>query len=321
MKYLLMMILAGLVAMPAAAQDKKKIVFIPGPPSHGYAQHEHKAGCIALADWINKGAPGFEAVVLAEGWPKDEAPLDGAAAVIMFCDGGNGHMALPHLAKLDELNAKGVGIGCIHYGVEPGDGKKQPDGRKEFLKWIGGYFETMYSVNPHWQASFMEIGKHPVGNGVKPFTTNDEWYYHMRFRENMEGVTPILTAVPPDSTRKGKDDAHGGNPDVRAGLGKNIPEHVVWVSQNANGSRGFGCTGAHFHLNWGNDSFRKTILNAIVWVAKGEVPANGIDTTRPSVDELLQNVTKAPPKGYDKAAEQKKLEDGNKPPVAVAPAK
>ena len=37
---------------------------------------------------------------------------------------------------------------------------------------------------------------HPITRGVKPFAADDEWYYHMRFREGMSGVTPILTAMP-----------------------------------------------------------------------------------------------------------------------------
>ena len=65
------------------------------------------------------------------------------------------------------------------------------------MKWIGGYFETFWSVNPPWTAEFKTIGKHPVANGVKPFTLKDEWYYHMRFREDMKGVPPLLSARPP----------------------------------------------------------------------------------------------------------------------------
>ncbi|HSI34658.1 MAG: ThuA domain-containing protein [Phycisphaerae bacterium] len=315
---LLLALFAALIALPAVAQEKKKVVLIPGKPSHGYAQHEHKAGCMAIADWINKGAPGFEAVVTDEGWPKDEAVLDGAAAVLIYSDGGNGHPALAHLPKLDELHNKGVGIGLLHYAVEAGDGKKQPDGRKEFLKWVGGYFETFYSVNPHWQGMFTAFPQHPVAGGLKPFQTNDEWYYNMRFRENMEGVTPILTAIPPDSTRTKKDDAHGGNAAVRAAVGKNQPEHVMWVSQNANGSRGFGCTGAHNYTNFANDSFRKAILNAIVWTAKGEVPTAGIEVPRPTVDELLKTVTKKKPETFDIATEQAKQDEWNKPLAAPA---
>src|SRR5437667_297020 len=137
---------------------------------------------------------------------------------------------------------------------------------------LGGYFEINWSVNPHWTAKFEKLPDHPVTRGVKPFETNDEWYYHMRFREGMKNVTPILTAVPPDSTRKGKDSTHGGNPAVREEIGKNTPEHVMWVSENEGGGRGFGFTGGHRHWNWQNDNQRTLMLNAICWIAKVEVP-------------------------------------------------
>jgi type 1 glutamine amidotransferase len=293
-------------------QAKKKVVFIAGGPSHGFGAHDHKSGCYLLAKRINQ-VPGFEATVYYKDWPEAKA-FDGASAVVMYCDGGNGHMALPHLKELQALHDKGVGIGCIHYAVEPGDeNKKDGNGRAEFLDWIGGYFETFYSINPTWQAHFDKFPQHPVANGVRPFTTHDEWYYHMRFRDNMEGVTPIFSAVPPDSTRQGKDDAHGGNPHVREGIGKNLPETVVWVSQNKNGSRGFGCSGAHYHWNWAQDDFRKGILNAIVWIAKGDVPANGVESSRPTMDELMANQDEKVPANFDKAKVEKQIEEMNKP--------
>ena len=101
-------------------------------------------------------------------------------------------MALPHIRELDKLSSKGVGIGCIHYAVEV----PEDEGGEWWLKWMGGYFETNLSVNPHWTAEFDKLPEHPVARGVKPFSTNDEWYYNMRFRDDMEGVTPILTADP-----------------------------------------------------------------------------------------------------------------------------
>jgi hypothetical protein len=251
-----------------------------------------------LAKCLNESmADKVEAKVysLTQGWPKAEA-FDGADAVVIYCDGGNGHPALKHLQELDDLAKKGVGIGCIHYGVEPGDGTKQPDGRAEFLRWMGGYFETAYSVNPHWSADVTTIPSHAVTSGVKPFSTNDEWYYHMRFRPDMAGVTAIISAIPPDDTRKKKDDPHNGNPEVRSGIGKGLTETMVWVAENKdaayNGQRGFGCTGAHVHWNWAQDDFRKSILNAIVWIAKADVPANGVESKRPTVQDLLANMDK-----------------------------
>jgi type 1 glutamine amidotransferase len=321
MKRMLLVLLVGLLSCgPALGQDKKKIVFVAGKPSHGFGAHEHNAGCRILAKALNESGLPVQAVVVENGWPKDDKVFDGAAAVIMYSDGGNGHMVIPHLKQLDALNDKGVGVGCIHYAVEPGEGNKQPDGRAEFLKWIGGYFETFLSVNPHWTGTFDKLPNHPVTSGVRAFKTNDEWYYRMRFRENMDGVTPILTAVPPDSTRKGKDDAHGGNPIVRADIGKNVPEHVVWVSQNKNGSRGFGCTGGHEHKNWWQDDFRKTILNAIVWTAQVEVPADGVKSQRPAPEEFLNQDEKVPEK-FSLDDFKRQVEEMNKPLEAKADAK
>jgi type 1 glutamine amidotransferase len=199
-------------------------------------------------------------------------------------------MANKHLAEIDPLARKGVGIGAIHYAVETVTG----DPGKAFLDWMGGYFEINWSVNPHWTAKFEKLPEHAVTRGVKPFETNDEWYYHMRFREGMKGVTPILTAVPPDKTRQGKDDAHGGNPAVRAEIGKNTPEHVMWVSENEGGGRGFGFTGGHHHFNWKNDDQRKLMLNTIAWIAKIEVPADGVASKTPTQEELEANLKPKP---------------------------
>lgn len=317
--------------LAADAGGKKKVVFIAGGPSHGFFAHDHLAGCKLLAERINQ-VPGFEATVIsvpkAQDWPKADA-FEGAAAVVMYCDGGPGHIGIPHKEELEALSKKGVGIGCIHYAVEVPKEMAGP----QWLDMMGGYFETFFSINPHWTANFNELPKHAVANGVKPFTTNDEWYYHMRFREDMKGVRPILSAVPPDETRSKKDDAHGGNPTVRSGIGKSLLEHVVWVSENFTSpdakepvSRGFGCTGGHFHKNWANDNFRKTILNAIVWIAKGEVPANGIESKRPDVEELLGNrdpgaKNEQVPENFDKAKLAAEIEEMNKPydPKVIKP--
>jgi type 1 glutamine amidotransferase len=300
------------LAENANTSGRKKIVFISGPPSHGFAAHEHFAGCMLLAKALNENVPGIEAVVYKHQWPQDEHGFDNAAAIVIYCDGGDGHMAIPRLQQLSELMDKGVGLGCIHYAVEVPKGKVGDD----FLTWIGGYFETFWSINPHWEAHFTQIPQHEVTRGVQPFTTTDEWYYHMRFRQEMQGVTSILAAVPPDGTRKGKDDAHGGNPAVRAGIGKNIPETVVWVATRENGGRGFGCTGGHVHWNWAQDDFRKTILNSIAWIAHVEVPGSGIESKRPTVDDLLANQDEPTPADFSREPIEKMIQKMNAPQTA-----
>jgi type 1 glutamine amidotransferase len=257
----------------AAAGSSKKIVFVAGNPSHGPAQHEHRAGCLLLKSCVDK-VPGITSVVYSNGWPKDAEAFDGAATIVLYSDGGPGHPALQedHLKKLDALMKQGVGLACIHYATEPTKEK----GEKEFLDWIGGAFEPDWSVNPHWNAEFKTLPKHPITKGVKPFAINDEWYFHIRFPEGMRGVTPILTAVPPASTMDRNDGPHEGNPAVREAVKRGEPQHMAWARERPGGGRGFGFTGAHFHRNWGDDNFRKLVLNAILWTAKVPIPANGV---------------------------------------------
>jgi len=146
---------------------------------------------------------------------------------------------------------------------------------------------------------------------VKPFAIHDEWYYHMRFRKDMEGVTPILTAVPPAETLSRPDGPHSGNKDVRAEAGK--PQHVAWATERKDGGRGFGFTGGHAHFNWAHDEYRKLILNAIVWVAKGEVPKDGVKSPTPTMAELEKNQDAPKPKEFDAEKIKNLIERWNKP--------
>ncbi len=248
-------------------------MLIAGKPSHGYGAYEHNAGCDLLGDALKSALPQLDVEVIHNGWPQDEKVLDGASTIVMYCDGGGGHMVLAHKKEVDALAKKGVGIVCLHYAVEV----PKESGGQEFLDWIGGYFEMNWSVNPTWTAEFEKLPDHPITRGVKPFAISDEWYYHMRFRPDMQGVTPILTTLPPASTLSRPDGTHSGNPDVRRDvLEKQEPQHVAWASENAGGGRGFGFTGGHDHWNWGEPNFRRLVLNAIVWTAQMEVPSGGV---------------------------------------------
>lgn len=273
--------------------NKKKIVFMAGHRSHGYDAHEHRAGCLLLANQLNKhsGDEIAAEVRLAKDWPANINALEDADAIVFYCDGGKRHMANSHLEDLDVQLKKGVGLACLHYGVETTKGKAGD----KFVEWMGGYFEPHYSVNPHWVADFKELPDHPITRGVKPFSIKDEWYFHMRFVPEMKGVTPILSAHPPESTMARKDGAHSGNPHVREAVKNGEIQHVAWAYERPNGGRGFGFTGGHFHRNWGQDDFRKTVLNAITWVAKVEVPADGVPSDK-ITDAMLDANQDFPPR-------------------------
>lgn len=289
-----------------AAEGKKKIVFVAAAGSHGFGNHAYKAGFILFAKLLNENAPNVEAFVVTGGWPKDASAFEGASAIVLGSDGG----ALPaqHTKELDALSRKGVGLACIHYTLDVPKG----DVRRLMLDAIGGYYEQGWSVNPTWEANFTKFPDHPIARGVRPFKISDEWYYHMRFRDEMKGVTPILTAIPPDSTRKGPDGAHSGNPTVRSRLG--MPEHVAWAAERPEGGRGFGFTGAHVHWNWAQDDLRKLMLNAFVWIAGAEVPPDGVPSKTPTVDDLVANQESQPPKDWKPDQLQRMIEQFNRRP-------
>ena len=262
----------------------KKIVFLAGKPSHGYGAHEHYAGCRLLAQSLQDKL-GYTCEIVRAPYPDDDALLQDADAVVVYCDGGSGHLLIPVMERFDRLMKKGMGLACLHYGVEVPAGKPGD----HFLDWIGGYFEMHWSVNPHWTADFKSFPDHAVCRGVKPFAINDEWYFHMRFRPNMQGVTPLLSAHPPESTMQRGDGPHSGNPHVRAAVARGEIQHVAWAAERPDSGRGFGFTGGHVHWNWGDDNFRRLVLNAIVWVAGDEVPTNGVGSDTPSRTQLEEN--------------------------------
>jgi len=265
---------SGSAITETPAKQHAKVVLIAGKDSHADGEHEHKKGVKLLADCLSSGVPGLEVVTTYDdGWPKDGSIFSGADSVVIYCDGGKRHVMNHNLDTFDGLLEDGVGVVCIHYGVEV---EKESESAKRMLDATGGYFEIHYSVNPHWKANFKTLPKHPITRGVKPFSMQDEWYFNMRFRESMEGITPILSAIPPAATMNRKDGAHSGNPIAREMVANKVLQHVGWAYQREDGGRGFGFTGGHFHKNWDNDDFRKIMLNAIVWTTHLEVPADGV---------------------------------------------
>jgi type 1 glutamine amidotransferase len=246
---LLLLALCGV----AGAAGPAKIVLVAGTPSHGPGEHEFNAGAMLLAKCLRQN-PGVEAVVVKGGWPADEAAFDGARAIVLYMDGGEHHPILSddRLARLGKLMKAGVGLACLHYAVEVPKDRGGP----ELLEWIGGYYERPYSQNPVNDVELTQAAPaHPISKGWDSFRSKDEWYYRIRFRPDDPRLVPILTAMLP------KDAPH--------------EETVAWAVERAGGGRGFGFTGGHYHVNWGLEDQRRMVVNAILWVAKVEIPAGG----------------------------------------------
>ncbi len=274
---------AGAEAKPAPENlgaRKRCLLLIAGTQSHPHMMHEYNAGVLLLKQCLD-AVPGLETRIALSGWPKDEALFDGVDAVFLYMDGGGGHYALRngHQNRLSALMDKGVGLGCCHYAVEVPAGEDAA----RFQRWIGGTYETNYSCNPVWKPDFQGLPAHPIARGVNPFSVEDEWYFNIRFAEAGSRVTPLLVAAPSDQVRHGPYVSPRGPYEhiIRASGRK---ETMMWAVERPDGGRGFGFTGGHYHRNWANEDFRKIVLNALLWIAKREVPRGGVDSSVTEAD-------------------------------------
>ncbi len=252
-----------------------KIVLVAGRTSHGPGDHEFFAGSALLMKMLRQ-TPGVFPVMARDGWPKNPKTFEDAKSVVFYMDGGGGHPILNkgHKEIVQKLMDKKVGFVNLHYAVE------YPKSQSEHvLSWLGGYYETGFSTNPHWVAKFETFPKHAITRGVKPFEIKDEWYFNIRFKPESKGVTPILEATPPDGVR--------GTADAKKHKGRK--EVVAWTHERADGGRSFGFTGGHTHNNWGDENFRRLVVNSILWSAGVEVPATGAKVEM-NASELKRNL-------------------------------
>jgi type 1 glutamine amidotransferase len=252
---------------PPADFKGKRILIVAGSTSHGPGDHEFFAGSAILVNLL-KQTDGVFPIMARNGWPKNEKLFETADCVVMYMDGGSGHPAIQkpeRMALIQKQLDRGAGWVNMHYAVEYPVKAGDRDIAGPVKGWLGGYYETGYSINPHWDAEIRALPKHPITRGVKPFTLRDEWYYGMRWIDDMKGVTPILQAIPPDGTRSTD----------HTKMHKGEIETMAWAFERTGGGRSFGFTGGHFHRNWADEDYRRLVVNAILWAAKVEVPEKG----------------------------------------------
>jgi hypothetical protein len=243
------------------APDPKltKIVLLAGPTSHAGGQHEYFAGCALMADWL-KQTPGVWPVLVGDGWPKNEAVLEHAKAIVVYMDAGP---KLPLLeparwAKLKQLMAGGAGLVMLHQSMDV------PAAQAEDVKsWLGAVFQPDIGNRGHWDQELTKMVQHPVTRGVPGFSVlGDGWLYNLHFAD---GATRLAAGPVPDKSRT--------TADSKANTGRD--EVMAWAYERPTGGRGFGFTGGDMHKNWGLEPQRRLVVNGILWTAGLEIPAEG----------------------------------------------
>jgi hypothetical protein len=199
-----------------AVDAARTVLFIAGPPSHGPGLHEFPRGCTLLADALaSSGLPVKAEVSL--GWPTDERRVREADVVVLYSDGLADHVAKGQGPALRRRFDAGKALVVLHFALEAPEDDAEL--RAVLLDAVGGRFEAGWSVNPTWTVRTPAWPRHPVTRGMAAFEVEDEWYYHLRFRDGGAGLQPILSVLPPANSL-GDDGPRSGNPTVRAALAK-----------------------------------------------------------------------------------------------------
>ncbi len=289
-----------LLATVVTAAEPGHVLIVVGPSKHPPGSHEVAAGGRVMKHCIETSVnvPGVKADVVYA-WP-DKALRNAASTVVFIGDtfpAGRFPNPQQNLAELDAMMLRGCGIVCVHYATGLLGEDVKPDGDHPLLRWLGGYFANRSC--PHHE-SFARIftaatitpsaDQHPIARGWKEFTLHDEPYINNYFSKGENKLAPNVTAIatsmlPPESPKR---------------------ETVAWCVERSDGGRGFGIVMPHFYKNWTNEDLRRCILNAIVWTAKLEVPAEGAKSTLPDLKEFQPvSVEYVPPPPKQKKTEAK----------------
>lgn len=269
--------LAGAPGGREPGNSAKKILLIAGPKDHGGpGAHEYEKDLRVLKKCLD-GSPNVRGVttkIYIGQVPENIRELRDAATIVIHSSGDGQqketHAIFPthnqkgpdatysktdarRVGQLDRLMKRGVGIVVLHYSLIVED----PRSRSYLLDWIGGYHrggQSRVKIDRS-EASPAKPG-HPILKGVRPWTTDHEYYFNQYFRKGDKRVVPILTSMlPSDEPQR---------------------QVIAWAVEREGGGRGFAFTGGHYHKNMLVDDYRRMLLNAVLWTAKIPVPEEGV---------------------------------------------
>ena len=259
-------------------KDSTRILIVVGPSKHPPGSHEVAAGGRLLEYCVGnmENVSNVEADVVYA-WSEIPKSLDAYATIVFIGDNFPGERLPGSEQAMKDIAAmmdRGCGIVCLHYGVGLQNEDMGPDGDHPLLHWMGGYFAAKcdhhQSIAKIYEAATIEAAdpSHPVSRGWNTFTLNDEPYINNYFGPENNRMLPDVFAVatsmlPPDDPAR---------------------EVIAWGIERPDTGRGIGIVLPHFYKNWTNEDLRTFILNSILWTAKQEVPASGVQTTLPSLE-------------------------------------
>ena len=258
--------LITLSPLSAQAEEKAKILIIATKLDHAWDTHMYSHECKMLAKCLNQNE-GVEAIVSPQlDWPEDEALLEGVRSIVYYSrPAGDVLLAPERRDKVRALFKSGVGYAAIHWST----GANMENG-DNYLDMLGGWFNFKHSsLKVDRRPLVFTAEDHPIYRGWEEYELRDEFYKDLKFHPDAQPLVKVNV--------DGKDQV------------------LTWVLErkDSNNGRSFGTTLGHFHDNFGIESFRRAIVNGILWSAHVEIPEGGAKVDVEPSDLVL------PPKPAD----------------------
>ncbi len=239
-----------LVGHVAEAESPTKILFIGKEPDHPYGSHMYMHVGRVLAQCAEL-TPGVETVI-SNGWPEDTAATEGVKAIVVYTNpGAEFLLGSPRRKDFERLMASGVGLVTIHWASAIREQDLDRLGRA-WLGHVGGTWVSNVGLSKGESMLTQLIPDHPICRGWEEYVIDDEYYLN----PTIEKAKPLLRVVDPQS-------------------GKEV--FVGWVYERPDGGRSFSTTLGHPYRNFQREPFRRMLVNATLWAAGAEVPAQGAD--------------------------------------------
>lgn len=226
--------------------QRTRVLLIGKEADHPYGTHMYMHTLGMLAECL-KQQSNVETIV-SQGWPSEDGKLDAISTIVLYTSPGAEFLLDgPGAGKLDQMMKQGVGLVTLHWGsavYEKNLGRLGPT----WGNYLGGFWVSNYglSTDKSWLKQLRP--EHPICRGWKEYELHDEFY----LRPVMRQAKPLLQVTTKEESVT-----------------------VGWTHERPGGGRSFGTTLGHFYRNFQIESFRRMVVNGILWTAQMEVPEQG----------------------------------------------
>ncbi|MGJ8658087.1 MAG: ThuA domain-containing protein [Akkermansiaceae bacterium] len=282
----------------------KHVLFLTGKVTHGWGQHERLATSTLLAGLLKNVDPQITTEVVLvddDGWPS-QAQIDKADCIFLNTYGLSGHIVSSgeRMAALERHMDQGKGLCAISFGLAV---KSSQELGERWKRLTGGVWGANGVALFYTEKLFVPKGEdHPVVNGVPEHKINDEIFFNFERAGEVHGkLTPVLVHngqginFPSNAGIRGNRNAFGRK---KAGY----EFMMAWAFERAGGGRSFCHGGGRYHFNLAKDSYRKSLINGIMWTLGKDIPKNGYHSLTPSAVTMVANLDKVNKTSWNNAS-------------------